>query len=225
MSITLLLSGRTNVLESTYSPPISLDRPYLIGLTDFVAYNSIPNIFPNTGYFVYDEKNVFKIPDGAWEIDAIETYLKGMLGPEAITLRASNSTFKCDIKSEHEIDFTSPSSLGSLLGFSPRVLSPRVWHTSDLPIQINPVNIISLECNVATGSYVNGTMAHTLFAFAPNVPPGFKMALAPRKIIYSQVNTQTIDRLTINIVDQSGKPVSFGGEEVTARLHLRPADG
>lgn len=93
-----------------------------------------------------------------------------------------------------------------------------------MPIDIFTINTIRVECNIATGCYMNGSIAHTIFAISPNVPPGYKMALSPRTIIYNRINTSTIDRLSISIVDQDDKPIDFGGEVVTVRLHIK-SDG
>ena len=224
MSITFLLSGRSSILESTFSPPIILEQPHEIGLVNFAAYNSIPNVDNSNQYFYYGDNDDFLvIPKGAYEIENIESLLQEKLGgPDRITIKANNSTLKCKIKSDSfKIDFSKPKSIGPVLGFGPRVLAAGEWHESDLPINIMTVNMVRVECNVAVGSYVNGTIAHTIFAFSPPVPPGFKMILSPQNIIYNRVNADIIDRLSINIVDQDGKPVDFGGEEVTVRLHLR----
>lgn len=223
MSETFLLSGRGNVLECTFSPPIVLDRPHAIGLVNFAAFNSIPNVDESNRWLHYDENGTLDIPKGAYEIVDIEAYMQEWLGgPERISLKANNNTMRCAIKSAvHTIHFGKPNSIGKLLGFGPRSLTPGAWHESDLPVNIMTVNMICIECNIAVGSYVNGEIAHTIFAFSPPVPPGYKMILSPQNIIYNRVNANVIDRLRIDIVDQEGRPIDFGGEEVSVRLHLK----
>ena len=88
-------------------------------------------------------------------------------------------------------------------------------------MNIMPVNMICVECNIAIGSYVNGEAAHIIFAFTPEVSPGYKMSISPQTIIYNRLNTRTIDRLSINIVDQDGNTIDFGDEIVTVRLHIK----
>lgn len=224
MSETILLSGRSNVLESVFSPPLALDprKVHYIGLVEFVTFNAVPNINKSNQVFCYGpEKKELIIPKGAYEITAIEKFLQSKLGPENLTLQANNSTLRCLIKCSEDIHFDQPRSIGRLLGFLPKRLSAGEEHESELPVNIISVNIIRVECNIATGSYINGAVAHTIFAFSPNVPPGYKMALSPRTIIYNRINTTSIDRLRISIVDQDGKPVDFGGETVTVRLHIK----
>ena len=45
-SFTLTLSGNSSVLETQYFPPIelSLNKNYVLGLVEFLTFNSIPNI-------------------------------------------------------------------------------------------------------------------------------------------------------------------------------------
>lgn len=229
MSETILLSGKSNVLESVFSPPIFLDpkKTHYVGLVEFVAFNSIPNVDHTNQTFRYygpDKKEIL-IPRGAYEIEAINQFLQDKIGAENIELKANNSTLRCSIKSKFEIDFDHPGSIGPMLGFSPKVYPADEQIESEFPVLIMTVQTIRIECNVASGSYVNGALSHTIFAFSPNVPPGYKMTLSPRTIIYNRINTHVIDRLRISIVDQDGRPVDFGEELVTVRLHIKSSDG
>lgn len=224
MSEYILLNERSSVLERVFSPPIALDpkKKHSIGLEYFAAYNSIPNIDHTNQIFRYGkDKSEIIIPKGSYEIDALEAFLKDKVGGEHITLKANNNTLKCMLKSSFEIDFDHAGSIGRMLGFARKVYAPNVLYESELPVNISDVNMIRVECNIATGSYVNDTIAHTIFAFSPNVPPGFKMVLSPGTIMYNRINTTSIDRLRISLVDQDGRPVDFGQETVTVCLRIK----
>lgn len=226
MSGLIILSGCKSVLECNFSPPILLQRPHVIGLTDFVTYNSISNINSSNQQFHFKNDNkedeVIIIPQGAYEIEDIENFLKTKLGEKNISLKANTTTLQCEIESSFSVDFTKNNSISSLLGFSKKVLQPKQKHSSDLPVNIMCVDRIFIDCNIATGSYVNGVTAHTIFFFSPNVPPGYKMMLSPKNIHYHKVNTESIDKISINIRDHTGKLVDFGNEEVTVCLDLKP---
>ena len=79
-SISLILSGRSSILESQHYPPIELenDKNYVIGLTEFLTFNSIPNVNKNNNIFKVGEEIII-IPPGSYEIEDIEKYLISQL--------------------------------------------------------------------------------------------------------------------------------------------------
>lgn len=133
------------------------------------------------------------------------------------------NTLKCNIISSYEIDFTPENSIGKLLGFNKRKkLSANEIHESDETVEIFRVNIIRIDCNVVTGTYDNDKPSHTLHEFFPAVEPGYKIIESPSNVIYLPVNTQTINNLTVRIVDQNQNLINFRREQINLRLHLKP---
>lgn len=235
MSRTFTLKGNTHELSNTYYPPLHLreDSDYYLGLIGLHTYYTIPNVDEsnNTFDFVYNGNNYsLTIAPGSYEITDIEKYLQQKLAEifvgenykqEFISLKPNNNTLKCVIKSIFKIDFTPKNTIGRILGFSSRKLSPGQIHESDIPVQIVKVTSIRVECNIIGGTYYNDKLSHTLFEFSPNVDPGFAINIEPRNIIYLPVNNRYIDNITIRLLDQNGKPVDFRGEEVIVRLELK----
>jgi hypothetical protein len=107
------------------------------------------------------------------------------------------------------------------LGFEPRKLTSNKLHTSDFPVDIMRVNMIRIECNIATNSYRNGEPVHIIHSFYPTDPPGYKIVENPRNVIYLPINTRIIHNISLKIIDQNGFPVNFRKEVVTVTLHLR----
>lgn len=232
MSQTFTLISRSSQLSGTYYPPIELDAryEYALGLIGLHTYNTIPNIYDGKNKFYYDDSDeVITIPTGAYEITDIETYLQDTLSKnivnvakdKLISLKANNSTLKCEIMSTVRVDFTKDDSIGRMLGFSSKVLEPGIKHESDIPIQIIKVVTIRVECNITTAAFYDTRLSHTLYEFAPSVEPGYSINIEPKNIIYLPINTSRIDNITLKLLDQDGDPVDFRGEQIVIRLELK----
>lgn len=172
---------------------------------------------------LYFDVGVINIPIGSYEIDDIYNILKKTLDSYDVKfdLRINTNTLKCQMICSQPIDFTRKNSIGSLLGFSSRILAPNILQESDLSIDIFRVNALRLECNITTGAYMNDTPVHTIHEFCPNVPPGYKIIEVPKNVIYLPVAVRTIRTLNINIVDQNKNLVNFCGETITIRIHIK----
>lgn len=85
MSFTFTLSGNESVLSADY-PAIDLDpeAEYVIGLISFETFNTIPNIEShNNKFYCIDEdglRHIVTIPEGSYEIDDINKYIRRALG-------------------------------------------------------------------------------------------------------------------------------------------------
>lgn len=225
MSLTLTLTGNSSILSADYFPPIELHGEYTCGLVDFQTYNSIPNVDVENNLLSIGNYGI-EIPIGSYEIDDIAEYfekqLKTLDKKIYFSLKANNNTLQTEIKSSESVYLNHSRSIGSLLGFSERVLEPNVKHVSDQPVNIIKVNAICVECNIITGSYINNKQVHTLHEFSPGVAPGYKIVEVPANVIYLPVNVKRLSSITLKVTDQDGNLVNFRGETITIRLHLKP---
>lgn len=245
MPSTFIFDGRESELTSKFNPPIELDpnKEHLIGLIDLETFNSIPNvdITNNKFYYTIDNKEkVFEIPIGQYEINDLEKYIRRQLGvtfdadehyyqkhyaklssQSFFKLTPNVNTLKCSLICSYKIDFTKGDSIGELFGFSKRTLDPYKIHESDNTVDILKVNVLQIDCSIATSSYKNGKLGHILYQFFPSVPPGYKIVQEPSTIIYLPVNTLTFDTITVKVLDQDDNLVNFRNEKLTLRLSLK----
>lgn len=226
MSRILSFSGNESSLTANYFPPIDLTTPYECGLVSLFTYNSIPNVDESNNLFHVGNQTIV-LAEGAYELEAIaeyiETYLREKKSNIIVNIRANTNTLRTEVKSTHPVYFNKERSIGSLLGFSKRIIEPNKMVESDLPVNINRVNSIRVECNIITGAYHNNRLVHTLHEFSPNVLPGYKINEVPKNIIYLPVNGTCINSVTVRLVDQDGKDLNFRNEKITIILHLRPS--
>lgn len=165
-----------------------------------------------------------KIPTGSYELEDLAEYLQKRLKSKGakLVLQPNKNTLRCEVFCNQPIDFSRPNTIGPLLGIrSDRVLGAYEAHESQLPANILKVNIIRVECNIITGSYLNNRASHTIHEFSPKVPPGYKINEVPQNVIYFPITVKSIQKIELSLVDQSNQSVNFRGETITIRLHVK----
>lgn len=226
----ICVTGRKSHLKCTLFPPLDLSTSdkWEMGFLDLMTYNSIPNVeegINDTLFFGNDGK--IALPTGSYEISDINEYINKRLKEKypnvTLNLIANNNTLKSEIWCSEEIDFSKPSSIGNLLGYTGgKVLEANKWHVSESQVSINKVDVIRVTCNIVRGSYRDGIEGHVLHEFYPLVGPGFKIVEIPKSLIYLPIYKQnSLSEFYIILEDQDGNPVNFRGETINLRLHIR----
>lgn len=163
-----------------------------------------------------------ELPTGSYDLVDIQNYLKKQDPELLINISVQESELTSEIYCENaKITFLSQDSFHELLGFEPSMLKPGIVHKSEKPMNILNVNTIRVECNITTGAYMNNQLAHTIHAFFPSVPPGYKIIEIPKTVIYLPVIAREIHNLQLRLVDQNGNLINNRGETITIRLHIK----
>lgn len=223
MSFTLSITGHTSTLSTNFYPALQFDGEYECALLHLSTFNSIPNIESTNNKFHYAKNEVLEIPEGAYELQDISGYIRQNLKMKGITfnLYCNNNTLKTIICCGEEIHFEKDSSLGPLLGFGKKILKANILHESQLPINILSTTVVRVECDIISGSYIDGKPSHIIHEFAPNVPPGYRIIEIPKNIIYFPVNQSNVNTINIRLLDIKNNLINLRGEEVQLYLHIK----
>lgn len=199
-SLTVSFSGTSSVLRADFFPEITLNPNYnyCCALLDFSTYHSIPNISEEKGNNVCtfkrrikqkdkdsEGKDVFEeklysiaLPTGAYEVEDILKYIKAKLEKEKIklTYEISVATSKVQISFDTEIEWVEGTVL-NVLGFKkPGEVYKKNWvYHSDRIVKITDIDLIRIECDIVSQTYINGRLCHTIHQFSScKVEPGHK---------------------------------------------------
>jgi len=133
---------------------------------------------------------------------------------DSITLTVDESVlgFYLVLKDGCEVDFSAGGSsrLNIMLGFAAGVISGPQDERIYAPNQANISDISSLQIRCsAVQSYTNGIPGSTLYTVTPSVGPGALYAVNPAYPVFVPVGGTSISSISIEIVDQDGRPVDF----------------
>lgn len=221
--ITLTITGCTSIIHSNFTPPLNLeDGNYECGLLYFSAFNSIPNITSQNNVFCYgDDNKCITIPCGLYDLHDIDEYLQQHMNKSILQILPNNNTLSCRLFCSETINFNVTNTIGKLLGFPKVKLEANKWHESTHPVNILPVAVIRIECDLVKGSYTNGVPTHNIYEFIPNVPPGHKFVEVPQNVVYYPINKKYISDVTIKVLDLKGNYIDFRSEDLQVSLHIR----
>ena len=224
----IIVSDKKTEFNTVFNPPIELDVDYEIALVDLETYYSFPNIKNNIfEYFNGKKWQKITIQTGSYEIRSLNDFIQNqiaLLGDDstAIELSPNRSTLKTmiNIKPGYKVTFMNKKSLREVLGFKKKEISAGL-HESDNIANILDVNTILVHLNIISGSYVNGNPTPVIYAFFPNVSPGYKIVEKPHNLIYLPVAVKTIKNLKVTLTDQDNNPINLRGETITIKFHMR----
>lgn len=234
-SFTVTFTGTSSVLQADFFPHITLDESseYSCALLDFSSYNSIPNIIEGkNNEFKYKKKstgkeNTILLPTSMYEIEDILNYLKTELKTDKISLtyNINGASSTVQISFDSDIFWTGGSVL-NVIGFvnesNPKLFKKGWLYRSNHIAKITDIDIIRIECDIVSGSFMNGKHCHTIHQFAHcKVPPGYKFIEVPQHIIYLPIKLNRLQSIQISIVDQNGHLIDFRGEQISCRLHIK----
>ena len=230
-SFYIIQSGENAKVETTFVPSLELEGSYEIALHSLETYYSFPNV---------DEKNnkirvsldgtswsdlTFAV--GCYEHKDINKELQRQLvvlggKKDDIILKPNKNTFQTVmvISGKVLVDFQIENSIRTVLGFNSKIYGSG-RHLSEHTVDIMRVNSIFVHTDVIGSAYVNGSQTPVIYSFFPDIPPGGKIIVQPKVLIYLPISLSVISRLTSWLTDQNNEALNLRGEELTIKYHLR----
>ena len=231
-SFYLIQSGNNARVETNFTPNLELDGPYEIALHSLETYYSFPNIDDQNNKIRVSLDNGTTWNDltfavGCYEHKDINEELQRLIvavgGKKTdVILQANKNTFQSimTIRGTVQVDFTIDNSIRTVLGFNSKIYA-QGRHLSEHTVNIMRVNSIFVHTDVIGSAYVNGSQAPVIYSFFPDIPPGGKIIVQPRVLIYLPISLSVISHLTSWLTDQHNQALNLRGEELTIKYHLR----
>lgn len=237
-SLTVTFTGTTSVLQADFFPEISLDpnASYCCALLDFSTYNSIPNIIEGKNNEFKYKKNsekkekTIQLPTSMYEVEDILNYLKAELYAQKISLTYNISEASSTVQISFDANITwVGGTILKVIGFenenNSRLFEKGWLYRSNHIVKITDIDVIRIDCDIASGSYINGRHCHTIHQFSHcKVPPGYKFIEVPQHIIYLPIKENRLRSIQLSVVDQDGNLIDFRGEQISCRIHIKKLD-
>ena len=234
-SFYIIQSGKSAKVETTFVPSMELEGSYEIALHSLETYYSFPNVDKNNNKIRVSldsgtSWNNLTFAVGCYEHKDINEELQRMLlviggKKDDIILKPNKNTFQTvmTISGNVQVDFQGEDSIRTVLGFNSKIYQSG-RHLSEHTVDIMRVNSIFVHTDVIKSAYVNGSQTPVIYSFFPDIPPGGKIIVQPRVLIYLPISLSVISRLTSWLTDQNSKELNLRGEELTIKYHLRCTD-
>ena len=216
--------------------------------TNIDEKNNVFRYSPNSGtsnYTIYVEKGAYELNQLNSYLQAqMKIQVGNLYREDGVVIAANLMTLKSTLKfgnpgptTRYWVDFSATNSLASVLGFDKKeytyierrdnpldpdkVTSFTDYYESENLVRIDDVASIRITNDIIGDSYSNGKSVNDIYAFPPNVSPGFKIIEKPIHLFYYPIVVNKISRIETRIIDQKGNLIDFRGEDIIIRFHVR----
>lgn len=89
--------------------------------------------------------------------------------------------------------------------------------------KITDIDIVRINCDIVSDSYINGLRCHTIHQFATNNSSvnGRTFVEIPKHINYLPIKTNNLRSIQINIFDQNGNIADLSGGKIICRINIK----
>ena len=222
---------------TTLNSPLRLpsDVPYECAVAKVIFPSEIKNVYDgHFEYFSYVLKRVIpsRLPDGYYvTTDDIVNKFKEILGEldkEAYKFSTDN------IANRFLVEMTKPEGRKRtpFMKFSENLTaltgSPRFIQGEGFTVGTHPFNMsggiqnLYLYCDLVHNAIIGNTLAPLILVFSYKKDDGSQQEYEPKNLVYTPLNKNIINDITIETRTKTGLFVPFLGGEMLILLHLRP---
>lgn len=89
--------------------------------------------------------------------------------------------------------------------------------------KIATLAVLYVQCDIATGSYINNGPSHSIHQFAASTSrvKGQTLVEIPQHLIYFPMKIKNLYSVNISLVDSKGEQVDIGGSTLTCRINIK----
>ena len=237
----IVCRGNNSRIQTIFSPALE-GRGYEIAVTGLSTYYSYPNITKKN-----NRVDILRIDKGGHHVIMVEVELdigcyeikdinegirKKMnwkkkeefvtITEDPVSLKSFLNILPDDKGGKWQVVFPKERSLGKVLGFGSGkgYYGPKKY-ISDKIANILSVNNILVQCDIISGSSINGKPAPVIFNTSPNVMIGHKIVAEPVIPIYLPVTVDRIHEVNVWVTDQDNDLLNLQGEDLIVTFHMR----
>lgn len=238
-SFQVVINGTKTKINTRFTPAIELnkDKKYEIALVNLETYYSFPNITSENNQFRYSPDGGISwrditIPTGSISLENINKYIQKQMKANghynslddtyflSIEAYINNVDSLLTLLNSYRVDFTSANSIGKLFGFNEEIYT-EVENISEQIVDILSINSVLVTLNIIKNSYLNGPQHPVIYSFFPKDPPGYKIIETPHNLVYLPITVDTINNISISLIDQDLELLDLRGERLTIRFHIK----
>lgn len=85
------------------------------------------------------------------------------------------------------------------------------------------MDVIRINCDIISDSYINGERAHTIHQFITSVSTvkGQSIIEIPKNLNYFLLKTRNLRTIQISLTDHSGKLIDLHGGDIICRINIK----
>lgn len=89
--------------------------------------------------------------------------------------------------------------------------------------KIIELGVIHIDCDIISGSYINGERKHTIHQFATTTAhvKGQTLVQIPKQLNYFPVKTKNLHSIQVSITDRNGQQVDIFSANIICRINIK----